>query len=114
MSYCLYTLVLLVVAAISGGIGFVAGNVLEKRKWLALRQVAIAGQRLWVDNLGEVFILGYSEDEEFVDVVPEEILNGKWPADIDQDVLDRYTISIPVNQFLTQVAPNSVKQAARI
>lgn len=104
-------------AGTTGLVGALFGQATERRKWLALKNVAIPGQRIHVQYLGEVFVLGYSEDEQYVDVISTEFLtspDGKplWPSQIDQDVLAANTNALKTEQFLTQLPEQSYKKAA--
>lgn len=95
-------------------LGFYMGKAWEKSQWMKLKKVAMAGQTVWVQGIGDVLVLGYSDDESTIDYIPTEYLEGRDVHDIPYDELDSKTISVPVEQFLTHVAPDSVIQAARI
>jgi hypothetical protein len=112
----LFTLATYFITLGFGGLfGYSLGFLNERSKWDRLRKGAIAGQRLWIQSLGEVMVLGYSPDETLVDVIPTERMGeARWPDELEPETLDLYTISMPTKQFLTQVAPESVKSAARL
>lgn len=110
-------------SASAGVCGFLFGKktgVKEERDaWLKLRDIAIPGQRISIKFMGEVFVLGYSDDEEYVDVIHMDFLEDPadpskflWPSEIDQEILEKNTISIKTKQFLTQVPEQSYKKAA--
>lgn len=96
------------------GVGFLVGRSYEKATWIQRGKQIIAGQRVWIQNLGEVFVLGYNEDGSLVDYVPEDFLQGKWPYDFSNEELDAHTFSVPTEQFITQIPEIAVKQAARL
>lgn len=114
MATLFYMFLFCVVMIISLIVGFGLGKSHERKIWHTLRKVAIPGQRLWVRGIGEVFILDYSADEQYVNIIPEIFLEGKWPTEFPEDEINKNVISIGVDQFLTQVTFDSVKQAAKI
>ncbi len=113
--YTILALTFIIFSGIVGlGVGTIVGALMERRSWMLLKKGAVAGQRIWMTGIGEVFIMGYSEKEDFVDVLPEEFLNGKWPSQIDQEIVDSNIISIPTKQFLTQATFEGFKMSAKI
>lgn len=104
-------LVLAAVVSLAGG--FALGKSHERNEWRQRGKQIIAGQRVWVKGMGEVFVLGYNKDGSLVDLVPEDFLQGKWPSAFTNEELDAQTFSIPTDQFLTQVPEVAVKKAAR-
>lgn len=106
----LWTLLTLVLMGLSLAGGVALGRALERRYWTDLKALAVAGQRLWLKGLGEVFVLGHGEDLEgnpTVDIISDDWLNGKWPSEIDVQVLDQNTISIPFDHFVAQMKEES-------
>lgn len=104
------TLIFSIIAIV---VGFALGKSHERNVWRLRGKQIIAGQRVWLKGVGEVFILGYNEDGSLVDYVPEDVLQGKWPSAFSNEELDSHTISVPTDQFLTQVPEIAVKRAAR-
>lgn len=103
--------VLVTLVSLAGG--FALGKAQERNEWRQRGKQIIAGQRVWVKGMGEVFVLGYNEDGSLVDLVPEDFLQGQWPSAFTNEELDSHTFSIPTDQFLTQVPEVAVKKAAR-
>lgn len=83
-------------------VGFVVGKFHERLYWNKLKRFAMAGQTVWIRGIGDVLVLGYSEDEYSIDYVKSDHLKDRRPDEIDPDELNSMTVSVPTNQFLAQ------------
>lgn len=109
-------LVIFVLVACTGSAftGYELGKLREKIYWRKMRQMAIPGQRLWITGVGEVFLLGYSDDGIYVDFIPTSFLGERWPSELDVEILDKNTVSVKVDEFLGNMLLAGHKQAARL
>jgi hypothetical protein len=116
----MYTILLVgLVAVISGITGVIIGHHLPFKK-LGLdnsKPTPIAGQRVWLTGIGEVFILGYGTDDLgkiVVDYISDEILKGNMPSEISRDLLDTNTVSVPLADFKNHYQETGYIKAAKI
>ncbi len=114
MSFLTLSCVALAFGILGGALGGLGGALWERSRWNTLKSVAMAGQTIWVKGIGDVLILGYSNDESKIDYIPTERLEDRHVDEIDPDELNSKTISVPTKQFLVHMAPDSVIQSARL
>lgn len=114
LSFILYSIMFFVTFGSGVTVGSALVTVNERKKWSKLKRIAIAGQRIYIRGLGTVCVLGYSEDESTVDLIHEKFLGEKMPSEIDEDILNQHTFSVPTTQFITQIADTAFLKAAQV
>lgn len=81
-----------------------AGREQELEYWEKLRKTPIAGQAVDVPGFGEVIILGRGEIDgvPHIDYIQSKVVDGRNIPDLDEDELNRNTISCPLDEFIAQ------------
>ncbi len=107
-TYLIFFTFIFLAGLVSFGVGSVLGYRQGTEELRAARARLIAGQRVFVDGIGEVLVLGFGQTtqppyEELVDYVPTALLGGKEPHQISLDELDTLTVSAPVRDFSMHV-----------
>jgi len=88
-------------------VAYKTGRKAEGQVWDDRMKVPVAGQRVFVKAIGEVFILGLGDEEgdgiPEIYYVSEEFLNGRLPSAVEPEDLDANTVSVPKHEFIAQI-----------
>ena len=81
--------------------GYDVGYKKAEEYWEQLRNTPIAGMTVEVPTFGYVMILGRGDNT--IDVIPQSVLNGRFPSELSDDELDKNTISYELDEFVANV-----------